>query len=99
MNSQVDYLTDQNEALQAQMERVLNAFNQMERRMQNLESQVTTLSNENASLQQQITEIDRRVSNHGHSYLTGEGKGHNSIAVSTGPALFPAGPEPEPKGK
>ena len=92
MRSQVDYLTDQNEALQIQMENVLDGFELMEQRMQNLESEITNLSNENANLQQQITEIDGRVSDHSHSYLTGEGKGHNSKAVSTGPAIFPAAP-------
>ena len=92
MRLQVDYLTDQNEALQTQMDNVLDGFELMEQRMQNLESEITNLSNENANLQQQITEIDGRLSDHSHSYLTGEGKGHNSKAVPTGPAIFPAEP-------
>ena len=92
MRLEVDDLTNQNEALQTQMDNVLDGFELMGQRMQNLESEITNLSNENANLQQQITEIDGRVSDHSHSYLTGEGKGHNSKAVSTGPAIFPAAP-------
>jgi len=33
---------------------------------------------------------------HSHSYLTGTGKGHNNTVADTGPATFPAAPEPVP---
>ena len=92
MRSQVDYLTDQNEALQRKLKTSLTALSLWEQRMQNLESEITNLSNENANLQQQITEIDHRVSDHSHTYLTGEGKGHNSTAVPTVPAIYPTAP-------
>lgn len=81
------------------MGNLLGAFRRISQRMENLENQVTALSDENANLQQQLTEINGRVSDHSHSYLTGEGKGHNSTAVSTGPAIFPAEPEPNPSKK
>ena len=97
--SLVDSLAEQNETLQTQMTSLLNAYDAMEQRLQNAESEISTLYDENANLQQQVTEIDGRVSDHSHSYLTGEGKGHNSTTVSTGPAIFPAAPEPTPKGK
>jgi predicted RNase H-like nuclease (RuvC/YqgF family) len=99
MSLQVEYLTDQNETLENQMENLISVFRLMNQRMENLEAEISTLSDDNAIQQKQITKLKRRVANHSHSYLTGSGKGHNAKKVSTGPAIFPAGPEPEPKGK
>jgi predicted nuclease with TOPRIM domain len=92
-------LIEQNQSLQDQMNNLLGDYQAMAQQMQNLETKVGTLSEENAMLKEKISDLENSVSNHSHSYFTGEGKGHNSTEVSTGPAMFPAGSEPIPKGK
>ena len=64
--------------------------------MQGLVSQVETLVDENALLTERVTTVEQQVINHSHSYLTGEGAGHNNTLTSTGPSGFPATIEPIP---
>jgi len=68
----------------------------LEERVESLESLVDTLEDEiqtlieqNIFLQQQITALEERLSNHGHTYLTGQGEGHNNTEATTGPAILP----------
>jgi len=74
--------------------------------MQDMNSTVISLTEQNETLQTQITDMDQRIqeleqgySDHSHSYLTGKGKGHNDRRAVSGPAIYPASPEPKPKPK
>ena len=64
----------------------------LQQQVDDLEDQVDDLATEDASLQQQITTLEGNLMDHRHGYLTGQGKGHNSVSASTGPAFVPAAP-------
>jgi len=70
--------------------------------MQDMNSMVISLTEQNETLQTQITDMDQRIqeleegySDHSHSYLTGKGRGHNNRRAVSGPVI-PAAPEPIP---
>ncbi len=63
-------------------------FDVINQRVQELESQVETLTD-------LITNLN--LPDHSHTYLTGKGKGHNNTEAITGPATSPAAPEPVPQ--
>jgi len=78
MNTMVNSLTEQNETLQNQMTRLINAYGDMEQR---------------------IKDLEQGYSDHSHSYLTGQGGGHNNVQAVSGPAIYPASSEPIPSKK
>ena len=71
----------------------------LEERVEVLESQVETLLEQNTSLQEQVTNLEEALADHSHDYLTGQGEGHNNSVATSGPAVFPAAPEPVPSGR
>ena len=44
------------------------------------------------ALESQITDLQKDLEEHSHTYLTGKGTGHNNTEAETGPATFPATP-------
>ena len=85
----MESLIGQDQMLQTQINDLWGAYQGMEDRIQNLESEVSTLYEENSSLRERITVLEGSLANHNHSYLTGKGKAHNYIQATTGPAVFP----------
>lgn len=60
----------------------------LEEKVQSLECQMETLTEQYESLQQRVTELEEALDdllNHTHTYLTGEGEGHNNTQATTGP--------------
>ena len=53
-------------------------------RIEELESQVDELIDQNLNLEQKITDLEEAFSDHTHTYLTGKGKGHNNTEAFTG---------------
>ena len=73
----------------------------LDERVEELEYEVQTLSEQYESLQEQVTNLRRALnalSDHSHDYLTGKGRGHNNSLATTGPPTQGA-PEPVPAGK
>jgi hypothetical protein len=90
-------LTGENQNLQTQITTLSNDYAALRDLTQELSSLVETLVDENALLKEEITILEDQVTNHSHSYLTGEGKGHNSTNVLTGPATFSTKSESAPE--
>ncbi len=61
-----------------------------------INTRVKRLEDAMSELISKMSTFEGRIANHSHSYLTGKGAGQNDVKEGTGPAIFPALPEPVP---
>jgi len=56
-------------------------------KIQDLESRIETLTDQNAAFEERLKALEDDYSSHNHTYLTGKGVGHNNTEAITGPPI------------